>query len=160
MLYSNWWNWLWHGSMTWRSSIHQSLHPHPSIHLSIPIHPSLSLAHRNPSPLLDLPHYSGCVPSTILHRRKGNERPHAEAAEEDGVHAAGEAGLLLRWRGRRRRLLPLQGLQARPRLHRPPGTDRALLLPFPPRLRSRTVYHSMDPVMNWKTHFEHSKDGK
>lgn len=44
--------------------------------------------------------------------------------ENDGVHAAGEAGLLLRRRRRRRgrrRLLPLQGLQARPRLHGPPG---------------------------------------
>jgi hypothetical protein len=61
------------------------------------------------------------------HPRKPDEQARRRrllGPERDGLHAAGEAGLLLRRRDRRRRrrgLLPLQGLQARPRLHGPPG---------------------------------------
>jgi hypothetical protein len=65
------------------------------------------------------------------HPRKPDEQARRRrllGPERDGLHAAGEAGLLLRRRDRRRRrrgLLPLQGLQARPRLHGPPGTRSA-----------------------------------
>lgn len=57
--------------------------------------------------------------------------------EPDGVHAAGEAGLLLRRRGGGRRgrgLLPLQGLQARPRLHGPQGMPSTPFLLAWPRI--------------------------
>jgi hypothetical protein len=70
-------------------------------------------------------------PSHIPERRRSERarrRRSLLGTERDGLHAAGEAGLLLRRRDRRRRrrgLLPLQGLQARPRLHGPPGTRSA-----------------------------------
>jgi hypothetical protein len=66
-------------------------------------------------------------PSHIPERRRSERarrRRSLLGTERDGLHAAGEAGLLLRRRDSRRRrrgLLPLQGLQARPRLHGPPG---------------------------------------
>jgi hypothetical protein len=57
-------------------------------------------------------------------RERARRRRSLLGTERDGLHAAGEAGLLLRRRDRRRRRLglrPLQGLQARSRLHGPPG---------------------------------------
>ena len=80
--------------------------------------------------------------------RKGAERASHRGRllgpEPYGVHAAGQAGLLLRRRGGRRRergLLPLQGLQARQRLHGPQGTHSAPLSHrFVPDLRLLRAY--------------------